>query len=729
MLGFFVSIKKVRLKLIVFLLILNLPNSDFFAQDTYSEPEDGYRMWLRYEKVKDNDLFQNYRNDIKGVLVSSTSFIMNSVREELNIGLSGLLDNQVEWKSKVDADGVLVIGTPENSKIIQSLNFESKLKLLGDDGYIIETIRINGHRAIVVAANHDLGLLYGTFGFLKLLQTNRSINDLNIVSKPKIQCRVVNHWDNANRSVERGYAGISLWDWGTLPNFKDPRYTDYARLNASIGINGTVINNVNAESCFITPYYLERIAALADLFRPYGIKVYLSINFNSPQQLGRLNTSDPMDQEVQMWWQEKVKEIYSYIPDFGGFLVKADSEGQPGPNTYGRTHAEGANMLAKALKPYDGIVMWRAFVYGNHQKDRIREAYDEFVPLDGQFDENVIVQIKKGPLDFMPHEPFSPLFGALSKTNTMIEFQVTQEYLGNGYHLVYKGPMYSDILQSDTYAKGKGTTVGHILEGKVFNNSLTGMAGVINPGNVRNWTAHPFVQSSWYAFGRLAWDFTENTTELAEEWIRLTFSNDADVVEKIKLMMMLSAHAAVNYREPLGLTHIGTGNHYGPAPWSVRSRNFHQANEQGIGFDRTETGSNAIAQYKPQLKNKYSNPKSTPDDLLLWFHHLPWSYQMHSGKTLWETLVRKYYQGVDEVERMQNSWNDLKGKIDINRFNHVKALLEIQKRDALQWRNACVLYFQSLSKMPIPKDLETPPYSLDYYKKLEKQIPVPFLKP
>ncbi len=717
------------LKLIAFLFIFNLFYSEIFAQNINTSPEDGYRMWLRYEKVQDDDLILEYRNNLKGILLTSTSNIMNSVREELDSGLSGLLDTEIERKTKVDTEGVLIVGTPENSKIIRSLNLKSELEPLGNDGFLIKTKKIKGHRVIVIAANKDIGLLYGTFSFLKLLQTYQPINNLSIISKPKIQCRVVNHWDNANRSVERGYAGISLWDWGTLSYYKDPRYTDYARINASIGINGTVINNVNADVRFITPYFLERIAVLADIFRAYGIKTYLSINFNSPQLLGGLNTADPLNPDVQSWWREKVKEIYSYIPDFGGFLVKADSEGQPGPNTYGRTHAEGANMLARALEPFGGIVMWRAFVYGDHQKDRIREAYDEFVPMDGQFDDNVILQIKKGPLDFMPHEPFSPLFGTMPNTNTMAEFQITQEYLGNAYHLVYKGPMYTDILNSDTYAKGKGTTVGDILEGKVFDYQLTGMAGVINPGNARNWTGHPFVQSSWYSFGRLAWDYTQNATELAEEWIRMTFSNDEDVVEKIKEIMMVSTEAAVNYREPLGLTHIGTGSHYGPAPWSDRSKYFHQANEQGIGFDRTKTGSDAIAQYKPELRDKYANPDSTPEDLLLWFHHLPWSYQLPSGQTLWEALVRKYYKGVDEVEQMQKDWNNLEGRIEHERFNHVKALLEIQKRDAVQWRNSCVLYFQSLSKMPLPDDLKTPQFSLDYYKKMEKQIPVPVLKP
>ena len=480
----------------VFFLIIS---TQLVASMKGFENEDGYEMWLTYKKVQDENLINHYKDNIKGVILQVDSTTKTIIENELNEGLYGLLDSKPEWKSKVDTEGLVVIGTPEDSPIIRSLKLENKLKSLNREGYLIESKNIDGHNATIIIANTNVGLLYGTYCFLRLLQNHEPINKLSIKSTPRIQCRVVNHWDNVNRSIERGYAGLSLWDWGTLPEYKDPRYTDYARLNASIGINGTVINNVNADVRFITPYFLQRISVLAEIFRPYGIKVYLSINFNSPHILGGLSTADPLNIEVKKWWQNKIKEIYSFIPDFGGFLVKADSEGQPGPNTYGRTHAEGANMLARILKPYGGIIMWRAFVYGEHQKDRIREAYDEFVPLDGQFDDNVIVQIKKGPLDFMPHEPFSPLFGSMKATNTMIEFQVTQEYLGNAYHLVYKGPMYSEILNSDTYANGKGTRVGDILDGKVFDNKITGMAGVINPGNVPNWTGHPFVQSSWYA--------------------------------------------------------------------------------------------------------------------------------------------------------------------------------------------------------------------------------------
>ena len=712
-------------RLILLFLLLYFINASLFSN--LRDCEDGYNMWLRYEKVKDRELLDHYLNNLQGIILPTNSEVLRCIRKEFEIGLSGLLGEGVNWLPDISTDGVLVIGTPDNSSIIQSLNLKKQLNLLGDEGYFIETVKIKGRKSTIIAANTDIGLLYGVFTFLRLLQTNQKIDDLMISGKPNVKCRMVNHWDNVNRSVERGYAGLSLWDWGTLPEYKDPRYTDYARFNASIGINGTVINNVNADARFITPYFLKRIATLADIFRPYGIKVYLCINFNSPQLLGGLNSADPINQKVIEWWKEKVEEIYSYIPDLGGFLVKADSEGQPGPNTYGRTHADGANMLARILKPHAGIIMWRAFVYGDHQEDRIREAYDEFVPLDGQFDDNVILQVKKGPLDFMPHEPFSPLFGAMPETNTMIEFQVSQEYLGNANHLVYKGTMFSDILHADTYSKGEGTSVGKVLSGSVFNYQLTGMAGVINPGNVQNWTGHPFVQSSWYALGRLAWDYHLNPDEIAEEWIRMTFSNDAEVVDKIKQIMVLSAEAAVDYREPLGLTHIGTSSHYGPAPWSERSSYFHQADESGIGFDRTESGSNAIEQYQPVLKEQFSNPESTPEDLLLWFHHLPWTYEMNSGLSLWEQLVRKYYQGVDEVNQMQNIWNELSGKIDPDRFNHVKSLLKIQKRDAIRWRNSCVLYFQSLSNLPIPDDLVKPEFSLNYYKDLERSIPVPSL--
>jgi alpha-glucuronidase len=711
--------------ILLFFILCNLPVTSF--------AEDGYRMWLRYDRIDDEMLLKEYRKHLRHVILHDDSETMKAVRTEIVMGLGGLLDRPVTVARSQNGNGRLVIGTPANSPVIASLNIEGQLTRLGDEGFLIEKRKVNGYETIIIAANSDVGALYGTFHFLRLLQTRQSLEKLRITSAPRVKLRVVNHWDNINRLVERGYAGLSLWEWGTLPNYRHPRYTDYARINASLGINGAAINNVNANSLFITGQFLEKIAVLADIFRPYGIKVYLSVNFDSPRVIGGLDTADPLDPAVIEWWTQKAAEIYSRIPDLGGFLVKADSEGQPGPHGYGRDHSQGANMLARAVEPFGGIIMWRAFVYNPEQEDRFREAYDEFVPLDGKFDDNVIVQVKNGPIDFQPREPFSPLFGALPNTSTMMEFQVTQEYFGFGIHLAYKGPMYTEVLNADTHAAGKGSTVGKILEGKVFDYELTGMAGVINPGTDRNWTGQPFVQSSWYAFGRLAWDHTLSAEEIADEWMRMTFTSDERFRETVMQIMLTSREAAVNYRTPLGLTHLyAQGHHYGPAPWTAHHHRpdwgsvyYHRASGHGIGFDRTERGSNAVGQYHDPVAEIFRDIDLVPEDFLLWFHHVSWDHRMRSGRTLWDELVHKYYEGVEQVRRMRQAWDSVRGLIDEERFMHVKALLELQERDAVRWRNSCVLYFQSFSGKPIPEGLEKPEHDLDHYRMLERKIYVP----
>jgi alpha-glucuronidase len=539
---------------------------------------------------------------------------------------------------------------------------------------------------------------------------------------------LLNHWDNLNRSVERGYAGISLWNWHTLPVYLDPRYKDYARANASIGINGTVLTNVNANATILTPAYLEKVAALASVFRPYGIKVYLTARFSAPIEVGRLRTADPLNDTVQRWWKEKIKEIYELIPDFGGFLVKANSEGQPGPQNYNRTHADGANMLADAVAPYKGIVMWRAFVYSNETPtDRHKQAYDEFVPLDGKFRTNVMVQVKNGAIDFQPREPFHPLFGAMPRTPLIMEFQITQEYLGQATNLVYLAPLFKECLDSDTYANGKkGNTVAKVIDGSVHSYSLTGMAGVANIGNDINWCGHPFAQSNWYALGRLAWNHNISAEQIADEWLRMTFTNDASFVSTAKKMMMNSREITVNYMTPLGLHHImGAGHHYGPAPWINRMQRadwtsvyYHKADSAGIGFDRTPKGSNAIGQYMPEAQKQWKDPATGDEKYLLWFHHLPWTYKVKSGRTLWDELCAKYYAGVDSVRWMEKTWSSLKPKIDPQRYEQVKMLLQVQENEAVWWRNACLLYFQTFSKMPIPANYEKPDKTLEYYMQL-----------
>ena len=457
------------------------------------------------------------------------------------------------------------------------------------------------------------------------------------------------------------------------------------------------------------------------------MKVYLSVNFSSPKILGGTKDADPLNPEVKQWWANKVKEIYKLIPDFGGFLIKANSEGQPGPQDYGRTHADGANMIADALKPYNGIVMWRAFVYSPSDDDRAKQAYLEFVPLDGQFHDNVIIQIKNGPIDFQPREPFNPLFGALRKTPEMIEFQITQEYLGFSNHLAYLAPLFKETLDSDTYSDGAGSTIAKLTDGTLRPAKVTAISAVANIGEDTNWCGHHFAQSNWYAFGRLAWNHQLSSEEIADEWIRMTFTDDKNFVTPVKEMMLTSRETVVDYMMPLGIHHIfAEGHHYGPQPWlSEAGRKdwtsvyYHNADNTGIGFDRTETGSNAVSQYFSPLNKIYGNIETCPENLLLWFHHVPWNYQMKNGKTLWDELCYKYDTGVKTVREYQKIWDQTEPYIDTQRFREVQSKLKIQARDAVWWKDACLLYFQTFSKQPIPYDIERPVHELDDLKKIK----------
>ncbi len=692
-----------------------------------AEAGNGYRLWLRYDKIDNPKLLFNYQKIISGILFENENPTLKVAKKELIDGLQGLLNKKIIIRDST-ANGTIICGTPQSSAGINSFFTEAQINKLGDEGFIIRNTILNDKKVIFIAAKTDIGVLYGAFNFLRRLQTRQSIDELSVESVPKIKLRLLNHWDNLDRTVERGYAGFSIWNWHTLPDYIDKRYIDYARANASIGINGTVLTNVNANSLVLTREYLIKVKVLADLFRPYGIKVYLTARFSSPIEIGKLKTADPLEANVQKWWREKAEEIYSYIPDFGGFLVKANSEGQPGPQNYGRTHADGANMLADALAPHHGIVIWRAFVYSNETPtDRFKQAYDEFKPLDGKFRKNVLVQVKNGPIDFQPREPFSPLFGAMPQTPLMMEFQLTQEYLGQGTHLVYEAPLFKEVLDADTYEDGKGSTVAKIIDGSLDDHQLSGIAGVSNIGNDIDWTGHPFGQANWYAYGRIAWDYNLSASTIADEWIRQTFSNDQDFVDTIKKIMIASREAVVNYMTPLGLHHImGYGNHYGPAPWFNKASRadwnpvyFHRADSMGIGFDRTAKGSDALAQYEPEVTKQFENINTCPERYLLWFHHVPWTYKMKSGRNLWEELCYKYNEGVDTVRWMQSAWNNVKNYVDEERFNQVKMLLNIQEKEAEWWRNACLLYFQTYSKQPIPSQYETPDHTLEYYESLK----------
>lgn len=703
-----------------------------------SNAEDGYRLWLRYDKIDDANLLQRYKKDIGAVYFpGDASETLKAAKKELITGLTGLLGSPVKEGNK-----------PERNTLYIFKNSPGHNKALGTEGFSIQTTQVNGVPVIAITANTDIGILYGIFYFLRLLQTHQPVQQLSVTSVPKIQYRILNHWDNLNRTVERGYAGISIWNWHTLPDYIDKRYVDYARANASVGINGVVLTNVNANSLVLTKPYLEKVKALADVFRPYGIKVYLTPKFSAPVEIGGLKTADPLDAEVVNWWKKTCDTIYSYIPDFGGFLVKANSEGQPGPQGYGRTHADGANMFADILRPHGGLVMWRAFVYDvrvqkasehfeegkkdEHSEtiasdDRFKQAYNEFKPLDGKFRKNVLVQVKNGPIDFQPREPFSPLFGAMPQTPLALEFQLTQEYLGQGTHLVFEAPLFKECLDADTYAKGKGSTVAKVIDGSLEDHPVTAITGVANIGNEVDWTGHPFGQANWYAFGRLAWDHDLSSAQIAEEWLRQTFSNNVKFVEAAKKMMLSSRETMVDYMTPLGLNHImGTSHHYGPAPWVDNAGRadwnpvyYHRADSAGIGFDRTVTGSNALAQYTEPVRAQWENINTCDEKFLLWFHHVPWDFKMKSGRTLWDELCYKYNAGVDSVRWMQHTWNDLKQYVDDDRFEQVKKLLVVQEKEAVWWRNACLLYFQTFSKMPVPSNYEKPDHDLQYYKALK----------
>lgn len=689
------------------------------------EGEDGYRLWLKYDRINNAAVATGYDEQLSDYHVFGESETIEVLRNEVEyaFGQMGLKPHATEPQR-----ARLLIAAGVKAERLAT-EFEIDIKQAAQEGYVIrQRHNEDGKSLVLVLANTDEGALYGTFRLLKEMQLRHSMSAINIVSAPKIKLRVLNHWDNLDRHVERGYAGQSIWDWHKLPEYRYQRYIDYARANASVGINGTVLNNVNADPLILTPHYLAKVKALADIFRPYGLKVYLSVKFSSPQLIGNLSTSDPLNHQVQQWWKDKVAQIYAEIPDFGGFLVKANSEGQPGPGDFGRTHAQGANMLAKALAPYNGHVMWRAFVYANEKgEERSKQACSEFTPLDGQFDANVLVQVKNGPIDFQPREPFSPLFGAMPNTPLMMEFQITMEYLGFSTHFVYLGPMYEEVLQSDTYARGKGATVAKVINGQLFNHQVTGMAGVSNIGTDRNWTGHIILQSNWYVFGRMAWDPEIASVEVADDWVRLTLSQDDDVVATVTEMMMTSHQTAVDVMTPLGLHHImGAGHHYGPAPWvdflgrdDWNSTYYHRADEYGIGFDRSPSGENAVAQYFSPLSAQFADPKTTPEKFLLWFHHLPWSYVIGSSRrTLWEELVHRYYEGAQQVQAMADNWDKLEGRLDPHQFRQVQMAMDIHVKEALWWRDACVLYFQQFSKQPIPQGLVHPTKTLDEMKQM-----------
>lgn len=667
--------------------------------------EDGYDLWLRYRPLAAGEAGKIEPYLGRGVqLLADPSPTVNAALAELSRAKGGM---GIAGKSPHPQ---LVLARSEQ---LADAGFGEDFRLTDAAPGAFSIRRVRRDR-IMIAANDDIGLLYGTFAFLRHIHATGSVSGVERFSAPTMPLRMLNHWDNPDGHVERGYAGRSIFDWWHLPEKLDPKMIDYARANASIGINGVVVNNVNARAFMLEPRYIAKLKRLADAWRPYGVRVYLSVRFSAPRDIGGLDTADPLDLAVRTWWKAKADEIYAEIPDFGGFLVKANSEGQPGPQDYGRDHADGANMLAEAIGDR-GTVIWRAFVYSEaDETDRAKQAYAEFVPLDGKFADNVIVQVKNGPIDFQPREPFHPIFGAMPTTRLMIETQITREYLGQASGMVYLAPMWTEILRADT---GRGGTVAEIVR-------RVGMAGVANTGSAQNWTGTHFDQANWYAFGRLAWDPMLSSEEIAIEWTALTFTREPQRRDTIVQMMLGSRETVVKYMTPLGLAHLmDTGHHYGPAPWVCDLSRpewnpcyYHRADAEGIGFDRTATGSNALAQYSPEIASQWSNPAAMDERFLLWFHRVPWDYRMQSGLTLWEELVARYDEGEREAAARQHIWDVLAPHIDVERHRQVAADLAIQSKEARWWRDASLSYWRTVNGLDFPPGTREPAETLKSYQ-------------
>ena len=669
------------------------------ASPAVAVAEDGYDLWLRHAPLNPPQAAA-----LEAIAPHATSLshprgsdaTVDAAIDELHRGLAGLLDT---------TPGELAAGKAASI----ALTCDDSAMAMGG-AFAIAPVE----GGTTIRAAEPIGCLYGAFALLRELSQGREMGQIALADAPAMPMRMLNHWDNPDGHVERGYAGRSIFDWWHLPQRLDERMIDYARANASIGINGSVINNVNARAFMLEPRYIEKMARLADAWRPYGIRVYVSARFSAPRDIGGLDTADPLDPAVAAWWRAKADEIYAAIPDFGGFLVKANSEGQPGPQDYGRTHAEGANMLAAAVGDR-GTIIWRAFVYSaENETDRAKQAYDEFVPLDGQFADNVVVQVKNGPIDFQPREPFHPMFGAMPGTRLMLEAQITKEYLGFASHLAFLAPMWEEVLAADT---GHGGSVAQVI-------APTGMAGVANTGSDRNWTGSDFDQANWYAFGRLAWDPSLSSETIAREWSALTFHRDPAFVDRVIPMMLGSREAVARYMTPLGLAHLmDTGHHYGPGPWVCDLPRpewnpcyYHRADAGGIGFDRTETGSDALAQYAPAVAEQWRDPVTMDERYLLWFHHLPWDFETRSGRPLWDELVARYDAGLAQVDAMAAAWAPLGAYVDDERHRAVSEMLAIQQAEARWWRDASIAYWQSLNGLPLPAGVRSPAQPLELYK-------------
>ncbi len=657
-------------------------------------PRDGagYKLWLDYMPVQDLRLHKSYAGSCLRIHIADNRFA-ETIRSEFTAALGGMLGRQPSYTTRARASLRL------------SLTGDAALK---GEGYKIRSTP----GGISIEARSDAGLLYGAFHLIRLMQCRQTLDGLDITEIPRYDMRHVNHWDDMDGYVERGYAGRSLWRWDELPGVVCPRYADYARANASIGINGVVVNNVNADPRFLRRDYLEKLAALADVFRRYNIRIYLAANFASPLKpsstpsvmkmwggVGDLDTADPADSRVQRWWRDKADQIYGLIPDFGGFLVKANSEGMPGPQDYGRSHADGANMLARALKPHGGVVMWRTFVYDpGVDPDRLKRPYIEFTLLDGRFDDNVILQAKNGPLDFQPIEPVQPLFGAMERTPLMPELQITQEYTGQSTYLVYLLPMWRAFFDFDTFCRGRGSTVASLTQGAIYPQRMTAIAGVANAGDAPNWTGHHFAQANWYAFGRLAWDPAVPSSEITRQWIVSTWHTDDASSGVIEQMMMPSRESFTATHSPygLGLT-VKVADHY-TAGFGARAGKEWRADKAGIGYDRTLSGSGYVAQYRQPNRSEYNDVNACPEELLLCFHYVPWNHKMKSGATLREEFFDGLAKGVGRVRANISLWESVKDKIDTARYREVMRSLQKEQQDAEAFYREAHRFFTDITK-------------------------------
>lgn len=666
----------------------------------HTNQTEGYKAWLRYDEIQDQIWLAENKSWLTSITVLETSPIIESAKRELVEAISRFTGQNPTVYTKHKKIPTIVLMTID--RLDETIDFS-----LHDDGYLIQTRDYNGASSIIIAGKTDKGILYGSFHLLRLIQTKADLKDVEHVENPSNRLRMMNQWDNMDGSIERGYAGNSIfYENNTITKEKD-RIKDYARLLSSIGINGISINNVNVhkvETKLITEKWLPEVAEIATIFRQYGIKTFLSINYASPIEIGGLSTADPLDDEVRAWWKEKVEEIYRYIPDFGGVVVKADSEHRPGPFTYERNHADGANVLAEAFAPFQGIVIWRCFVYNcmqdwrDRKTDRAKAAYDHFKPLDGQFHKNVVLQIKNGPMDFQVREAVSPLFGAMSGTNQMLEFQITQEYTGQQRHVCYLLPQWKQILEFETFAKGEGSPIMRIVDGSTFDNHVCGITAVSNIGNDSNWTGHQLAQANLFGYGRLVWNPDLSVEEITNEWVRLTFGNDSEVIQKVTTILLESWPIYESYTSPLGVGWmVNPDHHYGPnvdgyeySVWGT----YHYADCYGIGVDRTvKTGTGYTEQYFKENRDLYESIDTCPDELLLFFHHVPYTHKLQSGKTVIQHIYDTHFEGVEQAIHLKEQWISLMTKIDSERFESVLQRLEEQIEHAIEWRDIINTYF------------------------------------